>query len=144
MPAPQSEGVVYRYPVRVSFGDCDPAGIVFYPNFFRWFDAATHAMFASVGLDTASIAREHGLIAWPLVDAGAKFRSPTRYGETIEVCTRVTQWRDKTFVLEHRIVRGEVLIAEGWEIRFVGETVSESPPRLRAVAIPDWMRRALA
>jgi 4-hydroxybenzoyl-CoA thioesterase len=134
---------IFRYPVRISFGDCDPAGIVFYPNFFRWFDAATHALFASVGQDTAQIAREHGLVAWPLVDAGAKFRAPARHGETVEVQTRITEWRDKTFVLEHRIVRAETLIAEGWEIRFVGQTVNDSPPRLRAVSIPAWMRQAL-
>jgi len=25
----------------VEFGDCDPAQIVFYPNYFRWMDAAS-------------------------------------------------------------------------------------------------------
>jgi 4-hydroxybenzoyl-CoA thioesterase len=130
--------------VHVSFGDCDPAGIVFYPNFFRWFDAATHALFASVGQQTSRIAREHGLVAWPLVDAGAKFRAPARHGETVEVHTRITEWRNKTFVLEHRILREHTLIAEGWEIRFVGQMVDDSTPRLRAVSIPAWMRQAFA
>lgn len=32
------------HPVLVGFGDCDPAGIVYYPNFFRWFDEATQAL----------------------------------------------------------------------------------------------------
>lgn len=29
------------YTARVEFGDCDPAGIVWFPNFFRWIDAAS-------------------------------------------------------------------------------------------------------
>ena len=31
--------------VDVHFGDCDPAGIVFFPNFSRWMDASSLAFF---------------------------------------------------------------------------------------------------
>ena len=30
------------YTVRVEFGDCDPAGIVWFPNFFRWILSLIH------------------------------------------------------------------------------------------------------
>ena len=26
------------YKVKVEWGDCDPYGIVFYPNFYKWMD----------------------------------------------------------------------------------------------------------
>ena len=32
--------------VPVEFGDTDPATIVFYPHFFRWFDAGAWRLFA--------------------------------------------------------------------------------------------------
>ena len=32
----------------VEWGDCDPAGIVFNPRFFEWFDAATAGIFTAV------------------------------------------------------------------------------------------------
>ena len=35
---------------NVEFADCDSARIVFYPNFYIWFDRATERLFASVGL----------------------------------------------------------------------------------------------
>ena len=35
---------VYSMDVLVSFGDCDPAGIVYYPNFFTWVDRCFHTM----------------------------------------------------------------------------------------------------
>ena len=31
--------------VRIEWGDCDPAGIVFYPRFFAMFDTSTTALF---------------------------------------------------------------------------------------------------
>ena len=34
-----------HYRVRIEFGDCDPAGIVFYPNFQRWIDAGSLSSF---------------------------------------------------------------------------------------------------
>ena len=36
--------------LHVEFGDCDPAGIVFYPNYFRWMDVGTRRFFASCGV----------------------------------------------------------------------------------------------
>jgi 4-hydroxybenzoyl-CoA thioesterase len=38
------------YTARVEFGDCDPAGIVWFPNFFRWIDAASRHFFAECGV----------------------------------------------------------------------------------------------
>ena len=34
----------------VEFGDCDPAGIVFYPNYLRWMDAASLHFFRAMGV----------------------------------------------------------------------------------------------
>ena len=130
-------------PVRIAFGDCDPAGIVYYPNFFRWFDAAMHEMFASVGLPADKVSRETGLVVWPSIEVNATFHSPARYGETVEVRSVVAEWRSRTFLLKHRIMRGETLICEGTELRFVGERLPGEDYRMRAAPIPDWMREAL-
>ena len=37
------------YEIQVQFGDCDPAGIVFFPNFSKWMDAASLHFFMSCG-----------------------------------------------------------------------------------------------
>jgi 4-hydroxybenzoyl-CoA thioesterase len=31
--------------VRIEWGDCDPAGIIYYPRYFEIFDASTAAVF---------------------------------------------------------------------------------------------------
>lgn len=128
-------------PVLIGFGDCDPAGIVFYPNFFRWFDAASHAMMRAVDYDFQRVARTQGVIAGPLVDAGAKFLSPATHGETVEVRSQVVEWTTKTFRIAHRIVRGDTAIADGWEIRIFARADPDDPKRIRAVPVPDDFRR---
>lgn len=130
----------WLHPVLIGFGDCDPAGIVFYPNFFRWFDAATHAMLRSVGQTHDSMQREHGWILGPLVDAGTSFRAPARYNELIDIESSIVSWTDKTFRIAHRAVRGDTLLAEGWEVRFIGEPHPDDPQQLRALPIPGWFR----
>jgi len=33
---------------KIQWGDTDAAGIVFYPDYFRWFDLATHEFFGNL------------------------------------------------------------------------------------------------
>ena len=44
--------------IRIEWGDCDPAGIIFYPTYFRWIDAASWALFTSVGYGPKWMKRE--------------------------------------------------------------------------------------
>jgi acyl-CoA thioesterase FadM len=37
-------GAAHRIVLPVEWGDTDAAGIVFYPNYYRWFDRAAHAL----------------------------------------------------------------------------------------------------
>ncbi|MBM3406461.1 MAG: acyl-CoA thioesterase [Betaproteobacteria bacterium] len=130
-------------PIRIAFGDCDPAGIVYFPNFFRWFDAGMHEMFAAVGLSAEKVSRETGLVVWPSIDAKATFHAPARTGDLVEVRSSVAEWRSRTFVMSHRIVRGDTLICDGTVLRFVGERQpSHDDVKMRTVPVPDWMRQA--
>lgn len=137
MPSPMQPFVCER---TVEFGDCDPAGIVFYPNFYRWFDHATHCMFRAVGLTHRDFLEE-GVLAWPLADTGARFRLPVRAGDHVAVHSRIVEWRERTFKLSHRIMLEGELAVDGWEIRFLGEKLSDQPLRLRTLPIPDSMKR---
>lgn len=128
-------------PVSIDFGDCDPAGIVFYPNFYRWFDRATHRMFAAVGYDFFQLKRDHGWIAWPLVDTGARFLLPATVGDQIELHSTIIEWSAKTFRISHQARRDGDLLVDGFEVRILGEQRDSDPKRLRAVTIPEDMKR---
>ena len=113
--------------ITVEWGDCDPAGIVFYPNYFRWFNQGAHALFGAAGM--------------PMLDTQASFRAPVRFGETITLTSRIDEWRNKSFTVAHEVHKGGQLCAEGRDIRawvIQDDTASNG---IRAVTIPDDVKR---
>ena len=75
---------IHRY--RIAFVDCDPAQIVHFSNYFRWFDTASREFFTACGVPSwRDTERDSGIIGTPLVDAQASFRNPATYGEDIEI-----------------------------------------------------------
>ncbi len=133
-----SNTVIYTTPVL--FGDCDPAGIVFFPNFYRWMDAASLHFFMSHGVPPwRELRQSHGVMGTPLLEIHTRFVKSATYGETIEIHTSVEEWRNKTFVHRHLIKRGDDLLVEGTETRaFLGYDDAEQ--RLRAIPIPEFIR----
>lgn len=129
------------YTVQVQFGDCDPAGIVFFPNFSRWMDAASLAFFMQCGVPPwRELAKTRGIVGTPLLEIHTRFFRPATYGEAIVVHTQVEQWRAKVFVQHHRVTRGDDLLCEGRETRaFVVRDAAE-PERLRAIPVPEDIR----
>jgi 4-hydroxybenzoyl-CoA thioesterase len=126
----------------VEFGDCDPAQIVFYPNFFRWMDAASLHFFRAAGVPSwREYEAQTGIIGTPLVDASARFLRPASYGDVIDVRTKIDEWRGKSFVLSHIICRGDDVLVEGREVRVFARRHPEDPARIQAVAAPENIRQ---
>ena len=126
----------------VEFGDCDPAQIVFYPNFFRWMDAASLRFFVAAGvLPWHQRDEGDGIIGTPLVDAHARFIAPATYGETITIETSIAEWRKKSFVMRHIIRRGATLLVEGREVRVFARRHPQDPGRIEALPPPEMIRK---
>jgi 4-hydroxybenzoyl-CoA thioesterase len=130
--------LVSRKELTVEWGDCDPAEITFYPNYFRWFDVGAHQLFRMAGIDWKEMAARYGVIGAPLIHAEASFRRPTRYGDTIVVESRVSEWSTKVFKVAHSVSQGGEVAVEGVETR--GWIVRDEDGRLRTSPIPDHVR----
>ena len=135
------------YTQRVEFGDCDPARIVWFPNFFRWIDAASRHFFIQCGVPPwHETEKTMGVIGTPLVDTHAKFLKTASYGDTLEIHTSIAEWRGKSFVQRYRVTRansqavagGIDAIMECDEVRiFAGRRDDGS---MRALEIPASIR----
>ncbi|HZB93856.1 MAG TPA: acyl-CoA thioesterase [Stellaceae bacterium] len=132
-----------RWLIRVEWGDCDPAGIVFYPNYFRWFDAATAALFESAGLPLPQLYREHGLKGFPLLEAKASFSGSSAFGDALECESDIADWAQKTFTVRHRLRRQGALLVEGSELRVCAIPHPDDPARIKAAPIPAIVRERL-
>ena len=127
--------------VRVEFGDCDPARIVWFPNFFRWIDAASRNFFVQCGVPSwLETERTLGVIGTPLVDTHSRFLRTATYGDVLDIEVAIPQWREKSFVQSYRIMRGEELIMECDEVRIFAGRRADNPEAIRALPIPAEIR----
>ena len=129
------------YEVEVMFGDCDPAGIVFFPNFSKWMDASSLNFFVQRGVPTwRDLYKTKGIIGTPLLEINTRFISPATYGERLRVHTSIQEWRSKVFIQKHIVKRGDTLICEGTETRAFCIRHPEDPNRIKAITVPDDIR----
>jgi 4-hydroxybenzoyl-CoA thioesterase len=129
--------------VRVAFGDCDPANIVYFPNFYRWLDQATHDLCEAAGYELTQVRRDRGWVGFPLAEAGARFLRPATINDELVIETRIREWRRKMFLLDQRILRDESLLVEAWQTRFIGVHPAGPESRLTALVLPTEFRDAI-
>jgi 4-hydroxybenzoyl-CoA thioesterase len=122
--------------ILIEWGDCDPAGIVFYPRYFAWFDAATAALFAAAGMPIHKLFPDYGLAGMPMVDTRARFFEPARFGDEVRIESTIAEFRRSSFDVRHRLLRGDTLTVEGFETRVWTVWDPENPERLKAASIP--------
>jgi 4-hydroxybenzoyl-CoA thioesterase len=119
--------------VTIEWGHCDPAGIVYFPNYFTYFDSSTNALF----LHKYEMLKRYGIVGIPLVDVGARFIVPSTFGDVVTIESSVAEIRRSSFRVLHRLLRGDALAVEGTETRvWVGRDPADSD-RLKSMPIPQ-------
>ena len=124
-----------RQTIRIAWGDCDAAEIVYFPRYFEWFDAGTHTLFDKAGLSFARLSELYGRVAIPLVATRATFILPSTYGDEVAIETTIARWGRSSFDVHHRLLRGEALAVECVETRVW--TVRNADNRLEGQAVPQ-------
>src|SRR5262245_63093847 len=89
--------------VRIEWGDCDPAGIIFYARYFEIFDASTAMLFErALGMTKLNMFRNFKFDGFPLVRTRAQFLKPTRFGDDVVVESKISFGRS-SFEVEHQL-----------------------------------------
>ncbi|UOE92697.1 thioesterase family protein [Alkalihalobacillus sp. LMS39] len=127
------------YQVHVKFGDTDGAGIVFYPNYYRWMDEATHHFLTTIGFSTAQLIMV-GKVGMPIVEAKCQFRAPLLFDDIVTVNSMIVELKEKVFTIEHTFLKEKKEVATGYEIRAWCDLSGERP---KAIAIPKELLEAV-
>jgi len=123
--------------VRIEWGDCDPAGIVFYPRYIAMFDHSTTLLIEqALGARKHELYRTYAFDGYPVVENRARFLKPTRFGDDVVIETSLAAIRRSSFDLTHRVSLEGVLAAEGFETRVWSVRDKTRPNGLRAEPIP--------
>ncbi len=134
---------ISRRTIEIEWGDCDPADIVYFPNYFSWFDSGLMHHFASAGLPKKELLAKYGLTGWPLLETKARFMKPSTYGETVVIETEIVKFGRTSFDIEYRLKRGEESAIECAERRVL---VGRDPEtgKLKPFPIPEEVKALFA
>lgn len=126
------------YQVEVTFGDCDPTGLVMAHNFSRWMDAASHNFFIQCGVPAfRELERTRGIAGHPLLGIHTKYFQPATDGDHLDIHTNIIEWREKVFIHKHVVMRGGEVLCESTETRAFVIRPLESPDRIKAIPVPE-------
>jgi 4-hydroxybenzoyl-CoA thioesterase len=128
--------LVNRRTLRIEWGQCDPAGIVFYPQYLIIFDTSTGWLFERTGLSPLAMRKKYGIVGIPIVEIGTRFLMPCRFDDQVIVESEVSEWGRSSFTVRHRVLREDKLAVEGFEKRVWAAPHPQQPGAIQARPIP--------
>ncbi|MGE6695898.1 acyl-CoA thioesterase [Sphingobium limneticum] len=134
-------GSFFARELRVEWGQCDPAGIVFAPRFFDMFSENAVQIFEAAGLPAKrDLLAETGAAGIPLVSLTAQFHRPVTYGNIISVESARPVLGTSSMKLEHRIMCAGQLCISASETRVW--VASNEAGDIRPAVIPEFIKAA--
>jgi 4-hydroxybenzoyl-CoA thioesterase len=130
--------------IRVEWSHCDPARIIFNPNYYIWMDQGTHRLFEAAGIGYKEMVTGQFFKGFPLVASGAEYMSVVRYGDLLSLTSGVTKLGRTSLRVEHAFECEGELAAKGFEVRVFGNSPPENPDGLIASPLPDDIRQKLS
>ncbi|MGH6671797.1 MAG: acyl-CoA thioesterase [Xanthobacteraceae bacterium] len=125
------------YQTRIEWGDCDPAGIIFYARYFDIFDVATTVMIErALGLKKIDYLKAYDILGHPLVETRARFLRPTRFGDDVVIESAVVACERSSFKIEHRLSLAGTVAVEGYETRVWAIRHPDDPKRIKSQPMP--------
>ena len=123
---------------RVIYADTDAGQVVYYANYFRWFESGRRELLRSLKIDYNSFDKI-GIIV-PVVEAHCNYYASARYDDLIIIETKITEIKDKSIRFDYKILRknGKKLLAAGHTVNVFVDKI-----KLKSIKIPQNVRKKL-
>ncbi len=108
--------------IRVRYAETDQMGIVYYANYFIWFELGRVELLRSMGLAYSRLESDHGCIL-PVVSAKCRYRAPARYDDEILIETRPAMLRGSVLKFTYEVFRKPDQEGKERDLLAEGETV---------------------
>ena len=124
---------------RVRYAETDQMGVVYYANYFVWFEIGRTDYCRQHGFAYRDMEKEDGLCII-VAEARCRYKAPAHYDDEIEVRTRLKAVRRRVLVFDYQIYRraDDELLAEGETVHVI--TDLNGRPR----ALPEKYRDLFA
>jgi 4-hydroxybenzoyl-CoA thioesterase len=122
---------------RIEWGDCDPAGIIFYVRYFEIFDVSTTMLVErALGMKKIEYLKTYDMLGHPIAETRARFRIPTRFGDEVSIVSAFVALGRSSFKIEHHLTLDGKLAVEGWETRVWTVRDPDDPARIKSQPLP--------
>ena len=98
--------------IRVTYGDTDQMGVVYYGNYLRFFEAARSDFLREKGARWRDVESRHGVYL-PVIEAKVNYKRPAFYDDMLVVETRLAELGRASLRFEYKVLRGDDLLATG-------------------------------
>ncbi len=131
--------------IRVRYAETDQMGVVYYANYFIWFEVGRVELMRSLGFDYRNLEAQEQCFL-PVVEANCRYRAPARYDDLLTLETRVVNLRTSVVRFGYRLLRAAVegspderplLLAEGETVHVVVDQA------MQKTSLPARFRTAL-
>lgn len=132
---PETGGIWHAH--RVSYGETDTMGVLYYAEYMHVFERARSSFIRSHGM-SYKVVEERGIYL-PVREAYCRYRSPARYDDLTWVRAWISGWgrASVTFSYEFFAEDKKALLATGMTQHAVVD------PNGRPVPVPEWLKEAL-
>ena len=118
---------------RVEFVDTDMGGIVHFSRYGIFMETTEHLFLESLGL-AVDMEVDGVRVSWPRVSVKCEYRSPARFGETLDIALRVLRKGTRSITYGFTFRSGDREVAGG-EVVAVCCAIRPGEP-IRSVPIP--------
>ncbi len=124
--------------IRVRYAETDKMGVVYYANYFVWFEVARTDLLRALGWSYRDM--EHAGVSLPVIDARCEYLRPARYDDELEIRTegRLLSPIRMEFTYEVRILPAGIVAASGKTVHAALDTTG------RLCRLPERVREAFA
>ena len=100
--------------LRVRYAETDAMRVVYYGNYFTYFEVGRCELVRQLGVSYAEWERREGIYL-AVVEASCRYSAPARYDDLLTVRTTLEQVRSRSLIFRYEIVQADTgkLIAEG-------------------------------
>ena len=123
---------------RVIYADTDAGQVVYYGNYFRWFESGRRELLRKLKVDYNGLL-EKGILT-PVVEAKCNYFHPARYDDVVIIETRITEVKEKGIRFEYRALRKKdrKLLASGHTVN-----VFVDREKMKSIKIPVSIKKKL-
>ena len=98
--------------IKVRYAETDRMGVVYYANYFIWFEVARTELLKAVGISYREIEEKRNIYLM-VVESRCRYLKPATYDDNITVQTSVSEIKNTSLIFKYKVYKGPDLISEG-------------------------------